>query len=430
MPPKWHGNVLLAQGFAARPGIYEYKNADGTITRELIRPETLARSVRGLARCPVTLEHPKEDADAENHQRLNVGDVDGGIEVDDDGYIRVKIAIRRKDAQTAVLNKRHHQLSPGYMAKIDKTPGTHEEYGRYDAEQVDRNYNHLALVQDARGGDRIAIRTDSDEPWAEMADTIRGDASEQPPNEGVTMPPRLVRMLTLLGFDAHRVDSEDVGWQLVEHAAMRRAGMGARRDMAPGMMDNEQMGYPDGDPGEGESDDTYYDDEGNATEYTKDEVISALRDENEKMREMLGESADEEAMEDMDPLAEESGMDEEEMEEAKADGAVGYALHIVNRFRRDSGVDPIDVNTTTLDELWGQVQMLQAMRGPRQDGAQPKPRRGRRADSGGRTRGSQVWEQSPRNDAADFDNVYRFDAANAGPSQIASMQYASQRRRS
>lgn len=48
----------LAEAYVARPGVYEYLNADGSTRRELILPEELhhADSLATLARKPVTLE--------------------------------------------------------------------------------------------------------------------------------------------------------------------------------------------------------------------------------------------------------------------------------------------------------------------------------------------------------------------------------------
>lgn len=424
--PRWHGNVLLAQGYAARPGVYEYRNVDGTITRELIRPETLVRSVAGLARCPVTLDHPDEDVTSANHDSLNVGDVDGEVEIQDDGYVRVKIAVRRKDAQQAVTNGTQRELSPGYVAKIDKTPGRHPEYGDYDAEQVDRTYNHLAIVKDARGGPRIAIRTDAS--WAEAVHTLRGDTARQ--QESKTMiNQKLLDACVRAGIDVRRIDSDDVAVQLLEARWAQRGRRRwdtrrGRRDMDPAAppMDPSMI-YPDSDEppfdpnavgDEGEDPNVYKDEEGNpvvgesGAPMTKDEVIEALRNENEQLMAQVGETANDEEVENLAPLAEDEDIDPA-AEEFKTDGLYGrrtdalkLAVAIVEKVRGEK----LDLRRVTHDQLDGYISSIRDQK--RRDGRV----------GAGRAAGRAAWDSGPRQDAA----VIRLDSY--GPSDIWSEQQA------
>jgi len=48
----------------------------------------------------------------------------------------------------------------GYDAELDPTPGVAPSGERYDAIQTARTYNHIALVQQARGGSTLALRLD------------------------------------------------------------------------------------------------------------------------------------------------------------------------------------------------------------------------------------------------------------------------------
>lgn len=153
---------LLCEGFIARPGVLEYRHADGSLTRELIPPEELHRthSLASLGRKPTTLEHPPEDVTPDNVGLYGVGDVDGDVEVVEGGFVRVRMAIRRVDAIRAIY-RGTVELSPGYSCRIDATPGTHPVYGAYDAIQRDRRYNHVAVTDTARGGPAIRLRADS-----------------------------------------------------------------------------------------------------------------------------------------------------------------------------------------------------------------------------------------------------------------------------
>jgi hypothetical protein len=153
---------ILCEGYIAKPGVMEYLRGDGTIEREYIPAEELhqAASLATLGRKPVTLEHPIEDVVPENVGQYGVGDVDGDVEVCEGGFVRVRMAIRRVDAISAVRDG-VQELSPGYTCRIDATPGVHPVFGRYDAIQRDRRYNHVAITDAARGGPSIRLRADS-----------------------------------------------------------------------------------------------------------------------------------------------------------------------------------------------------------------------------------------------------------------------------
>jgi len=153
---------LLCEAFVAKPGIMEYYQADGSVIRELLPEETLkdAQSSVTLASKPVTLEHPEEMVGPDNVAQYAVGDVGEEIFVTEDGWLKVRMAVRRKDAIDAITRGKS-EVSPGYQAEIDFTPGNHPEFGQYDAIQKVRRYNHLAIVDVARGGPQIRLRADS-----------------------------------------------------------------------------------------------------------------------------------------------------------------------------------------------------------------------------------------------------------------------------
>ena len=168
---------LLVDTYLARPGVYEYRNPDGTITRELILEDELHRadSLATLGGKPVTLEHPPEDVNAENWSKHSVGEIPPDIVVTEDGRIKVQYFIKRKDAIDAVEGG-VREASPGYSCIIDPTPGQHPKYGRYDAVQKDRKYNHGAITRAARGGPEIHMRADS--AWQ-----VHEDANTDPPEK-------------------------------------------------------------------------------------------------------------------------------------------------------------------------------------------------------------------------------------------------------
>lgn len=191
--------VVLAEGIATREGILEYPRPDGTTRRELVTRAAVLDTARTLPRSTMTLEHPRSGfVSPDTFQADSVGDVDGESVVEEDAqgaFARVKVALRRADS-IAAFDSGIDEVSCGYAVTLDETPGTHPVFGRYDARQVGRVCNHLALVPRGRGGPTVSLRTDS-------ADAAGWYA---PPPKEIHMLPTLAALLTSLGVE--RLDDE------------------------------------------------------------------------------------------------------------------------------------------------------------------------------------------------------------------------------
>lgn len=186
---------LVVDGFAARPGVYSYRNPDGSTRRELVEPATLLRTDT-LKGKPITLRHPK----GRKVTPQNAGDVMAGsvsdVTIDDPtGMMRVELTIIRADAIKAVQNGTV-ELSPGYGVRLDSTPGVHEKYGAYDARQIERVYNHLAICDTARGGSSLRIRTDAAVEYDEREDSMKLSLA-------------MLALLGLLNVRADSIDEDD-----------------------------------------------------------------------------------------------------------------------------------------------------------------------------------------------------------------------------
>ena len=166
-PVKTPEGYLLCEGIAVKPGVYPYLMHDGSIRREFKPPEELFAhdALASLGRKPVTLDHPwdaeGQQVTADNVDKYGVGDVDGEVEVVEgvNGYVRLKIAVRRADAVRSVETRQTPSLSLGMACKIDPTPGVWEGQP-YDVVQRGFRYNHLALVTRGRVPSAV-IRTDA-----------------------------------------------------------------------------------------------------------------------------------------------------------------------------------------------------------------------------------------------------------------------------
>jgi len=201
-PVRTPEGYLLAEGYAARPGVYTYVTADGSTIRELVTADTLSErdSLVSLGRKPVTLGHPTVMVDASNVGEYGVGDIDGDLEVEERGYIRVRVAVRRGDAVQAV-DAGTHQLSLGYTCDVLPTAGTHPQFGPYDAEQKNRRYNHLAIVERGRHGSPASLRADE-------ATMVVDDAAPTttPDKEGPMRLDEIVALLLSAGLPQEKAD--------------------------------------------------------------------------------------------------------------------------------------------------------------------------------------------------------------------------------
>lgn len=175
---------LFFDGYATRAGVFEYRQADGTIRKELRPPEEVGspESLASLARKPVTNLHPESFVDSANISEYGVGAVDPEVVWEQDfadGFVRVKGTVHRSDAVEAIGNGRR-ELSCGYVADLDVEPGEWTDSAgvkhQYDAVQRNIRYNHLALVDRGRAGKLARLRVDSDDAVMEREFNLTGVA--------------------------------------------------------------------------------------------------------------------------------------------------------------------------------------------------------------------------------------------------------------
>jgi hypothetical protein len=141
-------------------GIFEYKNPDNSIRRELRLPEHVfdPESLASYEGKPVIITHDAGRVDKNNVEREIVGTMlSPGYKDGED--VRCKVIIHGiQEVQRSGLR----ELSLGYDLSLDETPG--EWKGQhYDAIQTEIRINHLALVGDARAGDQARLNLDGND---------------------------------------------------------------------------------------------------------------------------------------------------------------------------------------------------------------------------------------------------------------------------
>jgi len=149
---------LISTPIVTSIGVFEYKNPDGSIRRELRLPEQVfdGDSLMSYEGKPVIITHEAGRVTKENVGHEIVGTIMGpGYRDGDD--VRCKVVIHEIDK---VKRSGLRELSLGYDLDIDETPGVWDGQ-RYDAIQTNIRINHLALVRDARAGDQARLNIDS-----------------------------------------------------------------------------------------------------------------------------------------------------------------------------------------------------------------------------------------------------------------------------
>jgi hypothetical protein len=160
-PERTAQGFLRVDGLAARVGVLEYRNKDGSIRRELRLPEEVSRadSLAAFEGISVTDGHPTVLVDANNVRTLEAGTVTGGARMDGD-WVVTPIVVKDKKL-IAKIDAGQTGLSVGYQIREDWTPGVHPVYGAYDLIQRDIVPNHIAgAVPVPRAGDGARIRMD------------------------------------------------------------------------------------------------------------------------------------------------------------------------------------------------------------------------------------------------------------------------------
>ena len=110
---------------------------------------------------PVTNDHPPVMLTDKNAREYTVGSLQGMPKRDDD-HLRGRLAIYDGDTIEAIHQGRR-QVSLGYTCDLIEEPGTHPQYGDYDAKQTNIRGNHVAVVDTARAGSTACVRLDAAE---------------------------------------------------------------------------------------------------------------------------------------------------------------------------------------------------------------------------------------------------------------------------
>lgn len=141
-------------------GIFEYRNEDGTTRRELRLPEDVfaEESLKSYKGKPIIITHEAGEVDKDNVRGEQIGTIMSSGYRDGDS-VRCEIIIHDTNALESCGLK---ELSLGYSLDTDDTPGVYRGEP-YDCVQKNIEINHLALVGEARAGQKARLNIDGKE---------------------------------------------------------------------------------------------------------------------------------------------------------------------------------------------------------------------------------------------------------------------------
>jgi uncharacterized protein len=150
-----HGDAVIT-----RVGVLVYKNADGSIRRELRHPDDVFNqdSLDTLKMVPITNKHPNSEVKSTNVKRLQIGMTGENVRHDERNVTNsIKIT---DSAAMSDIDRGRQELSAGYHCDMIKQAGTYNGEA-YDERQTNIRYNHVAICEKGRAGAEARLNFDS-----------------------------------------------------------------------------------------------------------------------------------------------------------------------------------------------------------------------------------------------------------------------------
>ncbi len=157
--------MLRVVARTARTGVQEYFDSNGQVVRRYRPPEEVFKpeSMATWAQKPVTMTHPPVMLDARNVRQYLRG-ASGQQAWQDGKFLMQHLLIADAELVDGVLSGAYGQVSNGYHATLDRTPGTSPDGEPYDEVMRQIRGNHVAMVPKARGGADLKPRLDAADP--------------------------------------------------------------------------------------------------------------------------------------------------------------------------------------------------------------------------------------------------------------------------
>ena len=205
--PLQPNGFLSIKANLTRTGVFIYynKNDDGSVSivRQLRLPEEVfaEKTLESLNGLPATNDHPAELVTTDNVSALVIGmtsdrptkvtipevAIDGESQED---YVRQQITFFDKKAINEIQSDKKREFSLGYTCYLEESDGGEWKGQKYDYIQREIVYNHLSLVDAARGGTHCTVILDGNgEEKSIMIDglSVGNSLKNKSPDKGAVM---------------------------------------------------------------------------------------------------------------------------------------------------------------------------------------------------------------------------------------------------
>lgn len=198
---------LVVDGFAASADdVYYYSDGAGGEYGEFRSFDAVSKSLPGFKNKDLTRSHPVENGkqvfvNSDNYRNHSVGHIDGPAIMTDDKLVKIKLVIKDKNMINDAENNGYDKLSVGYSRDPIVKEGVFDNKP-YQVEQTNIQVNHVALVRNPRGGDRLKLKFDAKEFLFDSVEVIKPEENQQDIKK-----PRGKKTVTLK-FDSHMFELE------------------------------------------------------------------------------------------------------------------------------------------------------------------------------------------------------------------------------
>lgn len=155
---------LRIPSHVTRVGVFEYRLTDGTTRREYRPPAEVfaAESLATYRDAAVCVGHPDLPIDGRSWSGVAVGHVSGEA-TPDGAFVLADVVVSDGETIAAVRARELVEVSCGYRADLDPTPGMSPEGEAYDGIQRNIRINHVGLGPRGwgRGGPEVRLLADS-----------------------------------------------------------------------------------------------------------------------------------------------------------------------------------------------------------------------------------------------------------------------------
>lgn len=228
-------------------GIFEYGLPDGGVRRELRLPEHVFSkdSLASYVGKPIIVTHDAGPIDKGNVMEEIVGTIlSEGFR--DGSDVRCKIVIHDIDK---VKKTPYRELSLGYDLDLIEEPGEWEGQP-YDAIQTNIRINHLAIVENARAGERAHLNLDGKKVGSDDKKTLKGgtrrmNGSKERGDSVAMTPEELVDAINQYKAGAKPKEGESDLAAEPEKPAVEKDGAGIKESAAAG---TANVGTPPNEP--------------------------------------------------------------------------------------------------------------------------------------------------------------------------------------